>query len=459
MNLQLHTAAIRDASPPSRASHGWRSGQVLAQVYRLEECIGHGGMGEVYAAEHLRLGRRVAVKILHLDCPQKGVRRFRREARANAQVVSEYVVSVLDCGELEDQTPYLVMELLEGQDLRHLLDAAGPLAVRRAVRLVWEACQGLAAVHDSGLIHRDLKPENLFVTRRETGEDWCKVLDFGVAKQASSSSTVEGAVIGTVRYMAPEQLQDASAVSARSDIYSMGAILYECLSGSSPHSGNSPHELMFKIMNSEAPSVLQLRPELLPDLAAVIASCLARTPERRFGTAKALAAALAPFCQRGSTPLSSDSLPTERSEPLTPARRSSVRRSAFVFLGAGLVAGSALSELPRLLPPRRAQLASAAPPDPGGSLASRLRVSADAAPAPLLVSHWVQADTTSSVALPAASPPRAVRAASEKLGLPAGPSRRATAATTTQLGTSGAAPSLVLSRSVHFDPSNPYSAE
>jgi len=150
-------------------------------------------MGEVYAAEHARLDRRVAVKILRSNEQQAALDRFRREVRAIARLESEYVVNVIDCGETDDGTPYLVMDLLRGEDLRCLLERERQLVIPRAVNLILDVCHGVAAVHDAGLVHRDLKPGNLFVTRRSTGEDWCKILDFGVAKIDTSIWIAEGA--------------------------------------------------------------------------------------------------------------------------------------------------------------------------------------------------------------------------------------------------------------------------
>jgi serine/threonine-protein kinase len=153
---------------------------------------------------------------------------------------------------------------LRGEDLRGLLERAAPLPIPREVNLVRDACMGIAAVHRAGLVHRDLKPGNLFVTRRASGEDWCKVLDFGVAKMDASSSTAEGALIGTAKYMAPEQLKDGASAGPAADIYALGAILYECLCGTPPHTGMSAQELMFKIMN-EAPEWLSVRRAENPD--------------------------------------------------------------------------------------------------------------------------------------------------------------------------------------------------
>ncbi len=241
----------------TRSAVDARIGQVVAGTYRITHHIGSGGSSHVFRAEHLRLGKAFAIKLLRaeLDSGRRAGQRFRREAKAVARLQSEHIISVIDCGELDDQTPYLVMELLEGEDLRSLLNREGSLPARRAVQIVIEACRGLTVVHEAGLVHRDLKPENLFIARRATGEDWCKVLDFGVAKMEASLSTAQGAIVGTVRYMAPEQLSDGASVGPATDVYGLGAILYECVSGKPAQSGETIQKVMFGVMNAEPKTV------------------------------------------------------------------------------------------------------------------------------------------------------------------------------------------------------------
>jgi serine/threonine-protein kinase len=260
-----------------------RIGTVVAGSYRLTRHIGSGGSSHVFEAEHLRLGKPFAVKLLRpeLDPNRRTAQRFRREARAIARLKNEHIVSVIDCGELDDGTPYLVMELLEGEDLRSLLNREGSLPARRAVPLIVEACRGLSEVHAAGLVHRDLKPENLFVTRRSTGEDWCKVLDFGVAKMDASLSTAQGAIVGTLRYMAPEQLEGGSSVGPTSDIYALGSILYECLCGEPAHAGDTAQEVMYSVMNRATPDAPLRAANVPASLIDVVMSCLAKKQEPR----------------------------------------------------------------------------------------------------------------------------------------------------------------------------------
>ncbi|HEX2674678.1 MAG TPA: serine/threonine-protein kinase, partial [Polyangiaceae bacterium] len=259
-----------------------RIGYCVAGTYRIIRSIGTGASGNVFEVEHARLGRLFALKLLRpeIAAESQAARRFAREARVAATVRNEHVVSIVDCGE-DGGRPYLVMELCEGRDLRALLREDAPTAVPRAVRLVIEAARGLSAIHDAGLVHRDLKPENLFVTRRCTGEEWCKVLDFGVAKASQSLSTTQGAIVGTVRSMAPEQLIDSSAVDASCDVYALGAVLYECLTGRPPNMGATVQETMFRILNEAPPSPRELRPEVSPRLDELVMRCLAKAPSER----------------------------------------------------------------------------------------------------------------------------------------------------------------------------------
>lgn len=285
---------LADLSETRRVVAG-RIGQIVGGTYRIARHIGSGGSSHVFSADHVRLGKAFAVKLLRteIDSSRRAAQRFRREAKAIARLQSEHIVSVIDCGELDDQTPYLVMELLEGEDLRSLLNREGSLPPRRAVPIIIEACRGLTVVHDAGLVHRDLKPENLFVTRRAGGEDWCKVLDFGVAKMEASLSTAQGAIIGTVRYMAPEQLSDAESVGPTTDIYALGAVLYECLAGRPMVDGEAVQEVMFRIMNAAPRSVLEVVPTLPKALADILTRCVSRAPTGRPATASELAKLLA----------------------------------------------------------------------------------------------------------------------------------------------------------------------
>jgi eukaryotic-like serine/threonine-protein kinase len=274
---------------------------VIGKTYKILRRVGRGGMSDVFAVEHLRLGRVFALKMLRAEVDaERATERFRREAKAIASLNSEFVVQVVDCGEHDDRTPYLVMELLEGQDLRSLLKRHGTLPPTRVVPLILEACRGLARVHAAGLVHRDLKPENVFVARRESGEDWCKILDFGVAKMASGLATTEGTVVGTARYMAPEQLADGDKVDPTTDIYALGAIMYECLSGRSLHQGATMQEVMFRVMNEAPVPLSSLCPQLPRDLCELVAKATAKQQSARPQSAEELAELLSVACVASS---------------------------------------------------------------------------------------------------------------------------------------------------------------
>ena len=269
-------------------------GAIIDDRYQVTSAMGSGGMGEVYEVIHLGLRKAFALKCLKetaLD-DERATQRFIKEIRGLAAVHSEFVVAICDCGRLDNGSPYFVMERLRGQDLRKVLAESDALAMERAVRIAIDACLGLQAVHDAGLVHRDLKPENLFVTLENDDSERCKVLDFGIAKEVGTGSTKQHSLIGTLKYMAPEQLADPGGVGPATDIYALGAILYECLAGRPPQVAETEPELMFKIMNGEPPALATLLPSLDPTLCSIVTRTLERDPERRYPSAVALAGAL-----------------------------------------------------------------------------------------------------------------------------------------------------------------------
>jgi serine/threonine protein kinase len=283
----------------SRRVRERNAGEVLAGTYRILRRIGAGGMADVYEVEHLRLGSRFAAKVLRgagMDDP--AARRFLREARLLASLKSDHIVTVVDLCGSDETLPFYVMELLEGSDLRQLLKSTPVLGVARAVKLVVDACLGMSVVHAAGVVHRDLKPENLFVTHRDTGEEVCKLLDFGVVKSDGGTSTQHGALIGTLRYMAPEQIEQAGTVGPRSDVCSLGAILYESLTGQPPYRADSFERLAYKILHETPAPLTDLRAELPPGLDAVVLKALERDPARRFPNVHAFAEALRPYSEQ-----------------------------------------------------------------------------------------------------------------------------------------------------------------
>ncbi|WP_437805520.1 serine/threonine-protein kinase [Sorangium sp. So ce1078] len=278
-----------------------RQGQVIAGKYRVERVIGIGGMGVVVAATHLQLEEQVAIKLLLPAAAHSRTlaERFVREARAAVKVKSEHVARVTDVGTLESGTPYMVMEYLSGSDLAEALRAGGPMPPQAAVEYVLQACEALAEAHAAGIIHRDLKPANLFLTRRADGSPCVKVLDFGISKVATGGSdpriTDTKAVMGSPLYMSPEQLKSSRDVDARTDIWSLGVILFELLAGAPPFDGATMPQLCVAIMQGIPRPLASFRPDVPPALEAVILRCLEKLPERRFRDVGALAEALAPF--------------------------------------------------------------------------------------------------------------------------------------------------------------------
>ena len=284
-------------------------GEMIAGKYRLEHEIGAGGMGVVYAATHGRLDQRVALKFLLVEAAQNPemVERFWREARAAVKVQSEHVARVIDIGD-RDGMPYIVMEYLEGEDLEGIVDTFGPLPVTDAVRYVLQSCEALAEVHVQGIVHRDIKPANLFLAARADGTCIVKLLDFGISKSAptwiegakGASLTQTSAVIGSPRYMSPEQLRSSRDVDARSDVWALGVTLFELLGGDSPFASGTMPEVCASILKDDPVSLAQLRPEIPAELEAVIRRCLAKEPAKRWSNVADLAAALRPFGPPGS---------------------------------------------------------------------------------------------------------------------------------------------------------------
>jgi serine/threonine-protein kinase len=278
-----------------------RVGTVVDGKYEIVRLLGRGGMGEVYEARHRVLGRRVAVKLLHpvMSIVADVLRRFENEARAAGSLEHENVAAVFDVGVLPDGARFLVMEYLDGTDLDRLLARTGPLPIARAVDLVVQVCRGLAVVHARGIVHRDLKPANLFLLRRADGGDLVKVIDFGIAKlrgmDRAGATTEVGVPLGTAYYMSPEQARGDVDVDRRTDVYALGVILFELLTGRRPHEGQSVLQILAAVLSEAPPPLRSLRPEAPEALAAVVARALAKDAGARHATVEALADDLRPF--------------------------------------------------------------------------------------------------------------------------------------------------------------------
>jgi serine/threonine protein kinase len=264
-------------------------------AYRVARLLGVGGMGRVYKGVHPQIGSRVAIKVLSRECSDRKdlVERFFAEARAVNLIRHESIVNVLDLASLPDGRPYIIMEYLDGAPLAAAIEHAlqtGPLPLGSVVRLAVEALDALGAAHGKGIVHRDLKPDNLFVT--PSGRP--KILDFGIAKllpELGGSYTQTGSLLGTPHYMAPEQAA-GRPVDYRADLYAMGVILFECVTGQKPFHGDSLFDLLRKHVDAPPPPPAMLRPDLPPALEHVILVALAKAPEQRWQSAQAMSAAL-----------------------------------------------------------------------------------------------------------------------------------------------------------------------
>jgi serine/threonine-protein kinase len=325
----------------------------LAGKYRVDRVLGVGGMGVVVAAHHIDLDEKVAIKFL---LPQslankEAVARFAREARAAVKIKSEHVARVSDVGKLENGSPYMVMEYLEGGDLADWLSQRGALPVEQAVDFLLQACEAIAEAHSLGIVHRDLKPANLFIIRRADGQLSVKVLDFGISKMtgigaasADGSMTKTSSLMGSPLYMSPEQMQTPKDVDSRSDIWAIGVILHELLTGNSPFIAETMPELVLKIVSSPPPPLRAGRPDAPDGLEAVLRRCLEKDRGKRYETVGELALALMQFGSKRA--------------------RGSVERISGVMRGAGM-SSSALA-----MPPSSDVNGQAGPAGPAGTAAS-----------------------------------------------------------------------------------------
>jgi serine/threonine-protein kinase len=297
--------------PTSTDTHGVPAvGEVFEGKYRIEGVLGTGGMGVVLSAMHLHLEQRVAIKLMRPELAMESatVERFVREGRAAVKIKSEHVARVLDVAVRSGGGPYLVMEYLQGADLGHLLDAHGPLPVETAVDYVTQACEALAEAHAHGIIHRDIKPSNLFLTTNANGLPCVKVLDFGIAKAISPGDTHEArattttsSLLGSPLYMAPERMRASASVDPRTDIWSLGVILFELISGKFPFDAGSTPELIAMILQDAPHQLRALVPGAPAGLEAAIGRCLEKDPARRFASVADLSAAIEPYGPRVPT--------------------------------------------------------------------------------------------------------------------------------------------------------------
>jgi serine/threonine protein kinase len=273
-------------------------GDVLAGKYRVDKILGIGGMGMVVQAMHLDLDQKVALKFMlpqALESPEASAR-FMREARAAGKLTGEHICRVIDVGRFASGAPYIVMEYLDGYDLMTLLKRRGPLPIAEAVDYILQACEGMAEAHALGIIHRDLKPDNLFLATRVDGTKIVKVLDFGISKAAVTGlATKTGDVLGSPAFMAPEQMQATKDVDARADIWSLGVVLHQLLSGKMVFTGETLPQLCMAVLNDPPRSLTALRKDIPPPLADAVLRCLEKDRAARFADVIEFAQAIAPF--------------------------------------------------------------------------------------------------------------------------------------------------------------------
>ena len=272
-------------------------GETLAGKYRIERVIGHGGMGVVVAARHLQLDERVAIKFLKVDGGDRSrlQERFLNEARAAAKIRGEHVVRIFDIAALDNGSPYIVMEFLEGRDLASVLSAEGRIPIASAVDFVLQAGEAISEAHRQGIVHRDLKPENLFLTTRPDGGACIKVLDFGISKSGTLRLTATSAVMGSPIYMPPEQLASARDVDERADVWSLGVTLFELVCGQHPFMAETLPQLLVAVRDSPPLRLREAFPGAPQALEDIILRCLEKNPDNRFQNLAELARTIAPL--------------------------------------------------------------------------------------------------------------------------------------------------------------------
>jgi serine/threonine protein kinase len=273
-------------------------GATVAGKYHVDRMIGRGGMGAVFQATNIAIGKRVALKFLDQESAKnrEAGQRFQREAEAAGMAESAHIVQIFDSGTSENGLPFLVMELLTGEDLRARLRRERRISVPEALRITSQVLRALVRAHAAGIVHRDLKPDNVFLCARDDDPSFVKLVDFGISKVAKARGadtlTRRGTVLGTAYYMSPEQAQSFHDIDGRTDLFSLGAILFEMLTGAPPHGGRTYEAVLIAICTHDSPDVRTRAPEVPAQLAALVKKALERERERRFQSAEEFLGAL-----------------------------------------------------------------------------------------------------------------------------------------------------------------------
>jgi serine/threonine protein kinase len=446
-------------------------GQVVAGKYRIDSVIGEGGMGYVVVAYHLQLDTKVAIKLLkpELASSAEAVERFAREARAAVRISSPHVARVFDVGQLDNGSPYMVMEFLEGGDLSHMIQQRGPLPIQEAVDYLLQACEAIAEAHAAGIVHRDLKPANLFCARRPDGSITIKVLDFGISKLTGGAGapalnhTKTTAIMGSPFYMSPEQMESTRGVDIRTDIWGLGIILYELVTGKTPFEGNTMPEVCLRIATQQPAPLRSLRMDAPAALELAILRSLEKDRDKRYGNVARFAVALREFAssrgkqsvdtimrtmEASGQPVMSTAPAAGPTEPAPPPG-DGARTATPVIANANESAGNAQIPMHGGKGKTLAIALGAAALVVGGVIALRLMQSSNAAPAsasaPASAAPVAQVATASA---PAAAATAAEPAASQTLpavsaspsAAAAAPSTAAAAANVTNVGAAKKAP-------------------